>query len=380
MGWSGGERPAEGRWAVGRPREEQLRESQAAAAPPGLPRGQESGRGAREKRRVARTAHEVLGWPGRRRSRGRGHGSKSKRHCQHVAPALRCIGAKRSPILTYEIGGGRGAAAAATGNSGIAQARGNGRDAGTAAQPTAIARGARSGSLGGHRQSLLPHLLLVRKGLVRELGSGKKKRSSLPRNGPRGQKVPTRGGVGAGGSRKERRGAGKEVRQERCGWWCEEGATMTTARGGRSDDGANCLAHKGVTSTQWRNKTNTTHKTKTRQPFPRPSLLTTHVKRTKEFECQEGLYQIDQLDSSGLDAPPRVSDRGVAGGNRIRSAQEWTRNFFTERSRDGTKSRSGGGLDGCGAAKSRSHRLSLALLWQLAESRWSMLSRDHDRR
>lgn len=151
-------------------------------------------------------------------------------------------------------------------------------------------------------------------------------------------------------------------------------------RGGRSDDGANCLAHKGVTSTQWRNKTNTTHKTKTRQPFPRPSLLTTHVKRTKEFECQEGLYQIDQLDSSGLDAPPRVSDRGVAGGNRIRSAQEWTRNFFTGRSRDGTKSRSGGGLEGCGAAKSRSHRLSLALLWQLAESRWSMLSRDHDRR
>jgi hypothetical protein len=178
-----------------------------------------------------------------------------------------------------------------------------------------------------------------------------------------------------------RRNAGQEG-ATREGGWCQEGATMAMAarRAGRSDDGTQLPGH----TAQWEDfnprAAQQQHKTKARQLCSRVSFLTTALEKRKEFECQEGLYQVDQQDSSASDGPLQLSDnRGFAYGNHIWSDLERVLIFFTRRSQEGTKSsRSVGRLE-CGAAKSRSHRLLAALLWQLAGSRWPELLRDRSR-
>jgi hypothetical protein len=119
------------------------------------------------------------------------------------------------------------------------------------------------------------------------------------------------------------------------------------------------IQHSGKTSTQRRTRA-TPPRTKDKQPNFHPSPGETHLKGMKEFKCQNRLYRIDQLDSGSLDAPPNINNRGSHVGIASAAKRKW--NF----SQEGTKSRSG---VGCGAAKSRSHRLSLALPWQPAGSR-----------
>jgi hypothetical protein len=112
---------------------------------------------------------------------------------------------------------GRGAAATATGNSGrVANSRVGRRGAGAPAQPTAVARGARSGCLRSrHRQSLLP-LFCVWKLVVwfASLESGRgEKRSQLPR-GSRKTKISSRGGVESRGRRATRTGQTEGAKRE----------------------------------------------------------------------------------------------------------------------------------------------------------------------
>ncbi len=150
---------------------------------------------------------------------------------------------------------------------------------------------------------------------------------------------------------------------------------------GKSDEGSNCLAH----TAQWVNFNPTAeqrqHETESRQLCSHASCLTTALERIKELECQKGLYHVDRRDRGSSDARPRISDGSFAVSRaEIASARAGVdSDFFTRRSQEGTKSRSVVRLDDCGAAKSRSHRLLLALLWQLAGSRWPLLLCDHDR-
>lgn len=79
-----------------------------------------------------------------------------------------------------------------------------------------------------------------------------------------------------------------------------------------------------------------------------------------EIKCQRGIYPIDQLDSSGSGVPPSVSDRGFADGDRVRCNVKGAF-FFPRRGKTRNRGRSFGGPVGCGAARSRSHGLSLSL-------------------
>ena len=206
MGWPGGERPAGGRPTTGRAREEGLvRESQPPAAPPRRPRGQEC---RRREATVPRTAHEVSGWRDWRRRCGQARWSSP--HCQPCHPLLALV----YPIVSaqsefgdsaYEIGARGGAAAAATGNSG----RRGGDDAGAAAQATAVARGARGGSLCRHRQCWLPRLFVGGRTWDASPESWEKKvaatlrgaKISNTRRGGKGKRNAGRCAAGQGGGR-----------------------------------------------------------------------------------------------------------------------------------------------------------------------------------
>jgi hypothetical protein len=77
------------------------------------------------------------------------------------------------------------------------------------------------------------------------------------------------------------------------------------------------------------------------------SLFLTFARRDKsqekEIKCQKGLYPIDQLDSSGLDVPPSVSDC-FADGNRVRCNAKGAFPFFSRRGKARNRGRSFGGL------------------------------------
>ncbi len=150
---------------------------------------------------------------------------------------------------------------------------------------------------------------------------------------------------------------------------------------GKSEKGSNCLAH----TAQWANLNPTAeqwqHETETRQLCSHALCLTTALERIKELECQEGLYHVDQRDRVGSDARLKIGNRRFAVSRAgIASARAGVdSDFFTRRAQEGTESRSVGRLDDCGAVRSRSHRLLLALLWQLAGPRGRLLLCDHGR-
>ena len=192
-----------------------MRESQPLAAPPRRLRG----RGCRRGEATApRTAHEVLGWRGWRWRRGQARWANQ--HCQPCP----CLLVLVDPIVTaqsgsggsaYEIGTRSGAAAAATGNSGR-----RGDDAGAAAQATAVARGARGGSLCRHRQCWLPRLLVGGRVWFASLESWEEKvattlrgaKISHSRRGGEGRRNAGRCAAGQGGGRRGKAGAARKAR------------------------------------------------------------------------------------------------------------------------------------------------------------------------
>jgi hypothetical protein len=132
-----------------------------------------------------------------------------------------------------------------------------------------------------------------------------------------------------------------------------------------------CLAHNGRTSTQW-------HTIAAQRPRKRPKTGSFFSICRSHRQVSEGQENIDvkkvftRSTSRTMVAQMRLLPESAMAVARVGIAsaarQRWI--FFLQDDLGKARGRSAG-LSGCGAARSRSHRLSLALPWQPAGS-WAV--------